>query len=255
MKYRHITEQEDYSPYASGQVLHSLRGHPPLPVRLASEIFLRAHYVWRQSNQATCTIYDPMCGSGATLVTLKFLHWQLIGTILGSDISPESVEIAASNLALLTTKGMQARMARLTAEIGDYGKNSHKSALTMARYLLTRIEGPATTHVFRADATDRQAVQAGVGDYRVDIAFLDIPYGRVSSWSGHSSDLSSEVATTRVLDVLYPLMTEGGVIALFMPKGHKVCLDHLNRIQRIKAGKREVWLCRPLPDKPMSPTS
>jgi SAM-dependent methyltransferase len=244
MKYRHMTEREDYSPYASGQVLHRLRGHPPLPVRLASEVFLRAYALWNGSGTTACTIYDPLCGSGASLVTLKFLHWERIASILGSDTSPESLEIAALNFELLTEKGLQGRTAKIAAEVGAYGKDSHKNALLMAQYLLSRIAGPVTTRLFRADATHRPAVQAGVGNAQVDIAFLDIPYGRLSTWEGGSSDLSSQEATSRVLAALAAVMSPGGVVALFMPKRHKIQLDQYHRLQRINAGKREVWLLR-----------
>jgi len=239
MKYRHMTAREDYSPYASGQVLYSLRGHPPLPVRLASEVFLRAYDLWAGSGQPSCTLYDPLCGSGATLVTLKFLHWERITSLLGSDVSPESLEIAAQNFQLLTESGLQARLAKIAADVDAYGKDSHKNALVMAQSLRGRIAGPVTTRLFHADATDPHAVQAGLGDTRADIALLDIPYGRLSAWEGA---LSSQETTVRVLDALATVLSPGGVVALFMPKRHKLQLAQYHRLQQIKAGKREVWL-------------
>src|SRR5687768_8887211 len=106
MKYQYVTERENYTPFASGMVLHSLGGHPPLPVRLSQEVFLRAYHRWRSvSVRDQCTLYDPLCGSGATLTVLKLLNWRRIGAIIGSDASAHGLQITELNFRLLTREG------------------------------------------------------------------------------------------------------------------------------------------------------
>lgn len=242
MKYRHVTEQADYSPYASGMVFHSIGGHPPLPVRLSSEVFLRAYEAW--GKDAPCTIYDPMCGSGATLAALTLLHGPMIGAVVGSDVSADALRVAALNFGMLSEAGMRARIAKLEADIAAYGKDSHREALAAARSLLGRVEGSVSTSVFQADATSAEQLRAGLGDVRVDIVMLDIPYGDVAEWGGAAQMGESEAATTRVMAALRSVIAPEAVVALFMPKRHGADVAGYQRIQRIKAGKREVWLLR-----------
>lgn len=239
MKYRHVTTPADYTPYTNGLVLHSAPGHPPLPVRLASELFLRAYHLW--GGPGRCTLYDPLCGSGATLVTLKFLHWELIDHLTGSDIDPHSLEIAGRNFQLLTPAGMQARINHLQADAAAYGKPSHQQALAAAYTLRDALRGPAETTLFPADATDPAQIQHGLAGQKVDIVLLDIPYGSLSNWQGQAAQLDED-ATPTVLNALRPALTPRAVICLVMPKKHNPTIAPFHRHQRLKIGKREAWI-------------
>jgi 23S rRNA (guanine2535-N1)-methyltransferase len=245
MKYRYQTHDENYTPYASGVVFHSLGGHPPLPVRLSSEVFLRAYHLWNPAGDAPCSLYDPLCGSGATLAALKFLHWPLIGSVIGSDVSARALGVAALNLRLLTLHGMEQRIDRLRADAAAFGKDSHREALDAAKLLARRIADPVETYHFLADATDPAQIAPGLAGRAVDIALLDIPYGDVAAWQGAASTPGSDTALERVLASLRSALLPSGVVAVFMPKKHRAALTHYQRVEHIKAGKREVWLLRP----------
>ncbi len=245
MKYTFVSEREDYTPYANGLVFHSLGGHPPLPVRLASEVFLRACYaLTRNRPPRPIRLYDPLCGSGITLATLKLLHGDKISAVAGSDADPRSLEVAALNFALLTREGMQRRIEKLRADLAAFGKESHREALAAAEFLLDRTGVPVEAHLFQADATQSAEVQAGMGQRRADIAVLDIPYGDVAAWQGEASPLNSAEATRKVLLALAEVMAPSGLTALFMPKRHRIDPAPFERAARIGAGKREVWLLR-----------
>lgn len=110
--------------------------------------------------------------------------------------------------------------------------------------LAERIADPVETHLFLADAIDRAQLEAGLNGELVDIAMLDIPYGGTASWGGDANAVNSEIAAARVLEALRAVMSPAGIAAVFMPKKHKIEHLRFERIQRIKVGKREVWLLR-----------
>ena len=64
MSYR-FTSDHHYEDLASGRVLYNQHGTTAFPVRLASEIFLRAkQHLTRKGNAGPYHLYDP-CGGGA----------------------------------------------------------------------------------------------------------------------------------------------------------------------------------------------
>ncbi len=74
MPYLFATEDKNYMDYASGRVIYNLPGLPAFPVRLASEIFLRAvrHLNLKTSHQRI-VLYDPTCGGAYHLTALGML--------------------------------------------------------------------------------------------------------------------------------------------------------------------------------------
>ena len=111
MVYRFALERHDYQDFAAGSVLKGLPGHPAFPIRLTSEIFQRCLERRRYDGQVgPCQVYDPCCGGGYLLATLAFLHWPDIAEIVGSDIEPTALGVAAQNLDLLNLEGMHQRI-------------------------------------------------------------------------------------------------------------------------------------------------
>src|ERR1041385_4120568 len=137
MAYRFIQTREDYSDLAAGKVFHGLPGHPAFPVRLASEIFQRCLALRKDTDRTEpCVIYDPCCGGAYLLSTLGYLFWNDINRILASDIDTTVLQIAESNLALLTVDGLQRRATQLAELQARYGKPSHVEALASAQRLM-----------------------------------------------------------------------------------------------------------------------
>src|SRR2546429_632001 len=126
MTYRFALDPIDYSDFASGRVLHSAPGRTAFPVRLADEIFQRCLDLLPDPGKSgRIVLYDPVCGSGALLATLAFLHGNRFAALVGSDADPEALRLAQRNLALVTSAGMDERLGVLSTLRDQYGKESH----------------------------------------------------------------------------------------------------------------------------------
>ena len=99
------------------------------------------------------------------MTTLAYLHWNDLRLVVGSDVDPAVLPLAARNLALLTPAGIGERIARLAELCRLYLKPSHADALASARCLEARLAALRATHdvparVARADATNDRELLA-----------------------------------------------------------------------------------------------
>lgn len=246
MPYKYVTEQQDYSDFASGQVFYSLPGHPAFPVRLASEIFQRCMALRETIYHAAgpCSLYDPCCGAAYHLSVLACLHGERIRAITASDVDEKAVGLANRNLALLAPNGMDRRMAEISTLIEQYGKDSHRAALasasTLKNALAVKQAVPVT--VFQADATDPAAIGKNITPGSVDMVFTDVPYGQHSHWQGagvFSNPLSA------MLDALFAFLSPVSVLAIASDKGQKVSHPGYQRLEQFQIGKRRVVILKP----------
>src|SRR5690242_7432244 len=99
MTYRFARERVDHSDFATGRVLFSAPDRTAFPVRLADEVFQRCLRLWQEttnrltgtSSRSGLVLYDPVCGSGALLSTLAFLHGSKLAAVIGSDADPQAL--------------------------------------------------------------------------------------------------------------------------------------------------------------------
>jgi hypothetical protein len=250
MRYHFAKERRDYADYASGRVFYSSPGQPAFPVRLASEIFQRCLAV-REASGATgpCLLYDPCCGGAYHLGTLAFMHWQAIDEIVGSDVDEQALSLAQRNLALLTVGGLDRRMAEIAAMLASYGKASHAAALesarTLRRRLLGLVEGhQVATRLFRADATDGEALGRQLGDRRVDVVLTDVPYGWHSTWQVPDARQASASPMWQMLEALRRVVSPDAALAIAADKRQKVSHQGYQRIERFRVGKRQVAILK-----------
>ncbi len=249
MPYRFAKEQQDYSDYSSGRVFYSLPDHPAFPIRLASEIFQRCAAIW-EANGATapCTLYDPCCGGAYHLGTLAYLHWRAIAEIIASDVDEQPLALAKRNLALLTISGIEQRIAEITHMLAAYGKPSHAAALKSAQTLRNRLSSLTETHpiktsLFRADATDGQALVAGSGGKTIDIVITDVPYGRRSNWRTHDANQPSAPSPVwQMLQALLAVISPQTIVAVAADKQQKITHSGYRRLERFRMGKRQIVL-------------
>lgn len=249
MQYKYATEQQDYSDLASGRVFYSLPDHPAFPVRLASEIFQRCIAFRKEiySISIPATLYDPCCGAAYHLSVLGYLHRESIQEIIASDINEKAVDLAAKNLGLLTTAGLDQRIAEISDMLDQYGKDSHKDALKSAEVLKKKIssfdqEHPLKTKVFQANATDKKEVIKNIKTNSVDIVFTDVPYGEYSHWEG-LSQLSNPLYA--MLDSLLDILSPSSVVAIASDKQQKVSHERYQRLEQFQIGKRRVVILKP----------
>lgn len=251
MSYRFALENQDYSAYAGGHFFVGAPGHPALPVRLISEIFQRALALRRGLGQdGPVSLYDPCCGSAYHLAVLAFLHWQEIAAISASDIDADALSIAARNLALLTSGGVAERNAELAELHARFGKESHRAALESGRGFARRLEQryrlhSIPTHLFPADATDPEAIAAGLQGRPVDLLLADVPYGRQVEWQQKTAVSTDATPLLSFLNALLPVLTPVTVVAIVSDKGQKAEHPALRRVERFSVGRRQIILFRP----------
>ena len=250
MSYRFAVEHQDYSDYASGRVFYGVPGHPALPVRLVSEIFQRCLALRRANHQSTmaCSLYDPCCGGAYHLCTLAYLHWQAIAELIGSDVDAQALSLAERNFSLLTLEGLQQRRDEIARLFAAYGKASHRTALETADTLRRKLHQllkthPMTTQVFRADATDPDAVYRHLSGVKVDLVLTDLPYGRQVQWQvGTSTPYPSPIWL--MLNALRDVLSPTSLVAIAADKRQKVAHEHYRRIEHFRVGKRHVTILK-----------
>ncbi len=249
MKYR-FAPRQDYGDFASGKVFLSWPGRPAFPVRLASEMFQRC--LARQRAEGVTgpvTLYDPCCGGGYLLSVLAYLHGEVIGQLIGSDIDPEALRLAERNLSLLTPAGLDQRISEIEAMLSRYGKMSHAEALASATRLKQRLRElgrsrAITTTVFQADATNQADLDANLSGLKVDVVIADVPYGQRSFWQG--SDGGAGDPMGGMLETLLGVLSKRAILALVADKGQNISHPSYQRLKRLRVGKRQVVFLRPL---------
>ena len=247
MTYRFARERVDYSDFAAGRVFRGLPGHPAFPVRLADEIFQQALVLFQErGGQPPVTLYDPCCGGAYLLATLGYLHWESLARLVGSDLDPESLALAARNLGLLGESGIAERVEQLAALHSLHGKESHREALTSARRFQARLTALARSHaltttLFQADATKPGDLLANLGQETIDLVITDVPYGRSSSWitsSEQQADRASQIDC--LLEALRPVLSPHAVVAIASDKGQRPRLASYQRVAKLQVGTRRV---------------
>ncbi len=249
MPYQFATEDQDYSDYAGGRVLYSLPGLPAFPVRLASEIFLRARVALGAAPGERLTLYDPTCGGATHLAALGFLHGNDISAIHASDVDPRALALAHRNLGLLSPAGLQRREEEIRELMEQFGKDSHAEALRSISALRERSQNqpPIRTRIFQANAMDAQALQKELNGETIHLVISDVPYGQLSAWqvpAGSEPAVHSPIWL--MLDALRSVLVQNAVVAIAADKAQKVAHEGYRRIERFQVGKRRVWLLAPI---------
>jgi hypothetical protein len=242
MPYKFALERPDYSDLAGGKVLLGRPGHPALPVRLASEVFQRCLAI-RAADGLTgpVTLCDPCCGAAYHLAVLAFLHGESLRGIVASDIDPGILSLAAKNLGMCASAGLDQRTAELAELHGRFGKPSHMEALAAAGRLRKRLVDLTARHAigirsFQADALDKDSLSRGLEGASVDVVIGDVPYGRQSRWQGSGAENPDPLGL--LLESLHANLHPGSVVAVISDKGQKTSHAGYDRLERLSIGKR-----------------
>ena len=226
--------------------MYNQHGTTAFPVRLASEIFLRAkQHLTRKGNAGPYHLYDP-CGGGAYLLTsLGFLHGEDLRAMTASDRNPAAVSLAARNLLLLTPEGMQQRIGQIRELYEQFGKASHEEALESAGRLASMVKArskPVVIDCFEADATKPMDHLAGMAG-TLDMIITDVPYGNVVDWQSDAGD-----PVEQLLSHIIPLLAPVSLVAIVSSKEQKISHDRYNRVVHWKLGKRRITLLELKPE-------
>lgn len=245
MEYVYEQVRHNYEDFSSGRVLLNAGGTTAFPVRLASELYLRAKsYLPPERGEQPITVYDPCCGGAYLLTTLGLLHGQGIGRLVGSDIDGKAVELAKRNLAMANPEGIAERLAQLTALYAAFGKTSHKEAIESAERLQERIarrNARIETVCFQADATGDRADYWNAGGQAADIVMTDVPYGNVVTWSSADAD-----PLDSLLNQLVGVVRAGSVVVVVADKKQAIAHPAYKRLEKLKIGKRQAAILAPL---------
>jgi tRNA G10 N-methylase Trm11 len=189
-------------------------------------------------------LYDPVCGSGALLVTVAFLHGRDLAGLIGSDANLEALSLAERNLKLLTPAGLDARLDELRALHDQFGKESHTQAIeSVCRLRRLLVDPPIPTHLFQADATDPGQIRRGI-DRAVDIVIADVPYGVHSAWSGGARGANADPLRL-LLEAIRPVLAPEAVVAIASDKAQRARHDAYVRREWFQVGKRRIELLSP----------
>ncbi|MBC2875760.1 MULTISPECIES: rRNA methyltransferase [Streptomyces] len=238
--YRHAVERSDAADFACGVVLHSAPGYPAFPVRLATEIFLRART--RLPGDGPVTLWDPCCGSGYLLTVLGLLHRRSLRRVIASDVDPAPLELAAKNLALLSPEGLTARERERREQSERFAKPSYLESAAAARRLRERLDadgGALPYAVGPADVFDPRSLSAVLAGAAPDIVLTDLPYGERTHWDGAVP--GQPVAG--MLRSLASVLPAHAVIAV-TDRSRKIPVAPVPTLERLKIGTRSAVLVR-----------
>lgn len=236
MNYKYFND-DNFEDFASGRVLYHKPGMPNFPVRLAGEIFLRCLYY---TDKELITLYDPCCGSSYMLTVLGLLNAKTIKSIFASDINEESINLSKSNLALLSEDGLIMRKKQIQQMIDVYNKSSHLDALTSVNKFLNIVrssDNKINVNTFEADILAPDVLKNK--NFKADIVITDVPYGNLAAWSDKSTD-----AISILLENLFPILSEKSVVAVIADKSQKFNNEKYERLEKFKAGKRQISILR-----------
>ena len=252
MVYRFAKEREDYAHYASGKVFYNLPGHPAFPIRLASETFQRCDAVRKARGvNSPVTLYDPCCGGAYHLSILAYFHWENIAEIIASDLDSSALAVAGRNISLLTLEGLAQRMQEIERMEASFGKASHQEALLSADVLRARLISLSAKHhiptrLFQADALQQTADQGLLGKQKVDLVFIDIPYGIKSNWITPAAIQAGEIDPIwLLLENLRNVLASAAVVAVSALKQQKIAHAGYQQVGKLKLGKRQVTMLMP----------
>jgi hypothetical protein len=238
MEYKY-SKDDNFEDFACGRVLYHRTGMPSFPVRLADEIFKRC--VEHLGKKDDIVLFDPCCGGGYMVTVLGLLNSDAIGKFVCSDIDKDSVELAGSNLSLLTLNGMLQRRGQIIEMVNLFNKQSHKDALKSVERFIGIIQERSFVpeiRCFAADALDKMAFSSE--DFKADIVMADVPYGNLAMWSDKSGD-----AVDLLLDSIRCVIHDDSVIAVIYDRSQKIRNISYKRLERFKAGKRVVEIIKP----------
>jgi len=240
MQYRYICS-DNFEYLASGSVLIHKAGHPGFPVRLAGEIFMRC---LSATGTQSAILFDPCCGGAYMLTVLGLLFGKHIKMIYGSDISPESIELARANLSLLTREGLTRRRMQLSEKYEMYKKPSHATAIRHVDLIAETLTEPTESIVFQADALLRDAFEST--GFKASIVITDVPYGNLTDWRGNIAEQDGLIHS--MLHAITPVLAENAVVAICYNKAQKIRLEDIgyeySRIERFQCGKRKIEILR-----------
>ena len=236
MNYLYEKNRSSFEDFSSGRVLYNAHGTTSFPVRLASEIIQRCfHYLKSQGNKGPYTLYDPCCGGGYLLSVLGFLHGDRIRKIVASDIDVSKLELAKSNLSLLTPKGLAKREKQLKSLYDQYGKQSHLDALQSAERLNAMLPEKIDIHCSVHDITTSNK-NIALEKQSINIVISDLPYGNMVDWMGESANPVQHFFNN-IYDLFVPCHS---VAAIISNEKLKIEDQRFRRKDYFKVGKRHV---------------
>jgi tRNA G10 N-methylase Trm11 len=243
MSYQYALEDNNYENFSSGRVLYNQQGATSFPVRHSCEIFLRCkHILEGLGSVGPYVIFDPLCGGAYTLTVLGFLYYKEIKKLYAADIDEKMILLAKRNLSLLTEEGMMKRISQLDAYYKEFGKVSHRDAITSAHDLKEIIRHrQQNIETFTEQSNALSPNYSNFSD-KIDIIITDIPYGDIVEWS-NTREAGNEIQI--FLKELLPILNNPSVVAVTARKGIKISSEYYTRIDRFQIGKRQTVLLQP----------
>lgn len=233
--------KENYEDYSSGRVLYGFPGATNFSVRLISDIFDEcARYLTAEGHPGPYSIYDPFCGAGYSLTVLGLIHGSHIKNIFASDINKTILEFAHKNLSLLTSVGINHRIAELKNFIAEYKKQSHKDALKSAEKLQSKaVPLSIKINEFQFDMLAGEKLPKQVKN--IDMVITDVPYGKLTAWTNLKNNENPVQAS---LDKIKDRLSKNGIVAIVANKKQEISYKGYIKVKALKFPKRKVFLLK-----------
>lgn len=239
MQYKFEVEKRDFSYLASGGVIKSTPKAPAFPVRLASELFLRAVNLLPYKNERY-SVYDPCCGSGYLLSVLGIVHSEIISKIIASDIDKDILSLTEKNLSLFNKKGILDRFKELRKLREEYRKESHLNAISnLLQIRKVTVFSNINVDVFCSDILSNKILNSHI-ENTIDIVITDIPYGEQTIWkTSYPNNLKSSDHLFSLLENLTNVLKDGGIVVIVGKKDFTANHQLYIKVKSVKHGKRK----------------
>lgn len=161
-----------------------------------------------------------------------------ISRIYGSDIDQTCLDGAQCNTEMLTEEGLRSAADRLLRDKVTTPERRRQLTEAVEKLLPYLVNPRIQAKIFPHDILSAPPELPEKADY----IFSDIPYGIMTDWQIKGSENSDPV--TLFLSHIVPVMSENGILAVCGSKELKIQTEQLRRIEKIRAGKRLIYLLK-----------
>jgi tRNA G10 N-methylase Trm11 len=141
----------------------------------------------------------------------------------------------------LTIRGIDNRIVELRKFIKEYKKNSHRDAFESAERLKQK-SGFLNIKIEEFQFNILSNVDLPKQVTKIDIVIADVPYGKLSNWTGLKGGINPIQAS---LDKIKNRLNNISIVAIVLNKKQEILYKGYTKIKSFKLTKRKIVLLKP----------